>query len=79
MEEPEKHPVYHHTVQNGIVQTGSESLKIVLDAGEYYTSPCLRFYLLRYIRETGLRFDEGIIHEDVRFSFLAYLFAERVE
>ena len=26
MEEPEKHPVYHHTVQNGVVQTGSESL-----------------------------------------------------
>ena len=79
MEEPEKHPVYRHTVQNGIVKSGPESLKSALDAKEYYTSPCLRFYLLRYMRETGLRFDEERIHEDVTFSFLAYLLAERVE
>lgn len=79
MEEPENHPLYQHTVQNGVVKSGPESLKIALDAGEYCTQPCLRFYLMRYIRKTGLRFDEGIIHEDERFSFLAYLFAERVE
>ena len=79
MEEPESHSSYRHTVQNGAVKSGPESLKTVLDADEYYESPCLRFYLLEYLRKTGLHFDEGIIHEDVRFSFLAYLLSDRVE
>lgn len=78
MEEPEHHPAYRHTVQNGIVKSGPESLKSALDAREYYTLPCLRLYLLRHIRENGLRFDEGGIYEDVTFSFLAYLLAGRV-
>ena len=79
MKEPKRYSSYQNTVQNGVVKSGPESLKIALDAGEYHTSPVLRFYLRDYLRSTGLRFDEGIIHEDERFSFLAYLFAERVE
>lgn len=78
MEEPENHPVYRHTVQDGVVKSGPESLKTALDAKEYYTQPCQRFYLLRHIRENELRFDEGCIHEDVTFSLLAYLLAGRV-
>ena len=79
IEEPERHLAYQHTIQNGVVKSGPESLKAALDAGEYYTQPCLRFYRLEYLRETGLHFDEGTIHEDERFSFLAYLLADRVE
>jgi len=79
MEEPEKHLTYQHTVQNGIVKPGPESLQLALEAGEYYAQACMRLYLIDYIREIGIRFDEGIIHEDEKFSFLAYLFAERVE
>ena len=79
IKEPESHLTYQQTVQNGIVKSGPASLKTALDAGEYYSAPCLRLYLHEYLRSTGLRFDEGIIHEDVSFSFLAYLMAERVE
>ena len=35
--------------------------------------------LLAYIRDIGVRFDEGIIHEDEKMSFLAYVLADRVE
>ncbi len=47
--------------------------------GEYYSQACLRFYRLDYLKENGFLFDEGIIHEDESFSFLAYINAERVE
>jgi len=70
---------YTHNSQNGIVKSGADSVKTALDTGEYYSEPWVRFYLLDYLRKSGLRFDEGIIHEDARFSFLSQLFAERVE
>ena len=79
MKEPKRHPDYQHAVQNGVVKSGPESLKTALDAGEYYVMPCMRFYLSAYLRVAGLRFDEGIIHEDIVFSFLAVLLADRVE
>ena len=76
---PEKFSDYLHSVQNGFVRSGPDSLRIAMDNHEYYASANLRFYLLSYIRQQGFRFDEGIIHEDESFSFLAYLFANRVE
>ena len=79
MEKPETYSSLQLTVQNGVVKPGPVSLKTALDAGEYYTSPVRRFYLWSYLRLTGLRFDGGNLHEDVTFSFLAYLLAERVE
>ena len=75
--EPVKHPDYSYTVQTGIVQTGVDSLRT--KNREYYSQACLRFYLLSYLREQQFRFDEGVIHEDESFSFLAYLCADRVE
>ena len=66
-------------VQNGVVKTGPESLRISLNNREYYAYVWNRFYLLSYLRSNNLCFDEGIIHEEVRFSFLSYLFSERVE
>ena len=70
---------YSLRVQNDVVKTGAESLKISLDNNEYYSEPGNKFYLLDYLRSNALLFDEGIIHEDARFSFLAYLYADRVE
>ena len=70
---------YDHQVQNGVIRTGPESMRIALEHHEYYTSPVLRFYYLPYLKKLGIRFDEGYIHEDESFSFLTYLFAERVE
>ena len=79
MKEPETHLLYQHTVQNGTVKSGPKILKTALDAGEYYDSAWLRFYLLEYLRDVGFRFDEGVIHEDNTHSFLTVLLAERVE
>ena len=65
MEEPKTHLSYQHTVQNGVIKSGSESLKMALDSLEYYDQPCLRLYLLEYIRKTGLSTREAfmkIIH-----------------
>lgn len=70
---------YRHDVQNGVVQSGPVSMKCAIDHHEYFTAPVLRFYLLSYLKEHGFRFDEGYIHEDESFSFLAYLLADRVE
>ena len=70
---------YEHFVQNGFVKNGAESMKIAIDNKEYFSSACLRLYLLAYIRDIGVRFDEGIIHEDEKMSFLAYVLADRVE
>ena len=74
-----KGPSYSHTVQNNQVKNGAESLSFSKSHGEYYAQACLRFYRLDYLRDNGFRFDEGIIHEDESFSFLAYVHADRVE
>lgn len=74
-----KGPSYSHTVQNNLVKNGAESLYFSKTRGEYYAPACLRFYRLDYLRDNGFRFDEGIIHEDESFSFLAYIHADRVE
>lgn len=78
-EESETECSYRHTIENGVVRSGPERLKITMEAKEYHSQPWLRFYLLDYLKKKGLRFDEGTIHEDARFSFLSFLFAERVE
>ena len=70
---------YHRTTQNDIIMSGSELVSKTLLGGDYYSSPCLRFSLLSFIREGGFRFDEGVIHEDESFSFLSSVRADRVE
>lgn len=70
---------YAHTVQNNVVVSGLDSLIKTKAKGEYYAQACLRLYRLDYIKSFNLRFDEGIIHEDESFSFLAYINASRVE
>ena len=72
-------PSYQHTVGNGMVTSGAESMKLARENNEYYSQACMRFYEREYIRALGFRFDEGVIHEDESFSFLAYIFAERLE
>lgn len=71
-------PDYRHTAQNRIVKSGADSLAFAFAHGEYYAQACMRMYRLDYLRQHGFLFDEGIIHEDESFSFLAYLKAERV-
>lgn len=70
---------YNHVVQNRIVKNGFDSYNYATEFEEYYTQPCMRLYDLDYIECNRLRFDEGIIHEDEKFSFLAYVLADRIE
>ena len=70
---------YTHTIHNNLVMSGLKSLIKSKAKGEYYAQACLRLYRLDYIKSFNLRFDEGIIHEDESFSFLAYINASRVE
>lgn len=81
VEKPEQAAVYWRMqkTQIGIVKTGPESLKVALDTYEFSTEVWDKFYLRDYLLSTGLRFDEGTIHSDIRVVFLSYLFAERVE
>ena len=79
MEQPAFYMDYLHSTQNYLVKQGPESLKFAREHHEYFSSACLRFYLLSYLRDNHFRFDEGIIHEDEAFSFLTYIFADRVE
>ena len=79
MEPPEFFQDYCHSIQNGVVKTGIESFKTAWENREYYSSPGLRFYLREYLVERGFRFDEKVIHEDISHSFLAYVYANRVE
>ena len=74
-----KGPTYSHSVQNDVVKNGTESFICAIGNGEYYAQACLRMYRLDYLRDNGFQFDEGIIHEDESFSFLAYIHADRVE
>ena len=74
-----KGPSYSHSVQNDVVKNGTESFLCASSNGEYYAQACLRMYRLDYLRDNGFQFDEGIIHEDESFSFLAYIHADRVE
>ena len=69
---------YTHSVQNNVIKNGRDSLSVAFDNREYYEQACLRFYLLDYIRNHDLKFEEGILHEDISFSFLAYVYAERL-
>ena len=70
---------YGHSVQNNVVKTGLDSLSCAVSHGEYYSQACLRLYRLDYLIKYDFKFDEGIIHEDESFSFLAYINAERIE
>lgn len=45
--------------------------------GDYRTSPCLLFLRREWLAAVGLRFREGILHEDCLFTFLALLQARR--
>ena len=48
------------------------------DNRDYFVSPCLQIINRKFLMESGIRFIEGIIHEDNCFSFQILLKASRV-
>jgi hypothetical protein len=59
------------------IMTGPEMLVRMQDASDYKPSIVLQMYSREFIESRGLRFEEGIIHEDTAFSFSAILKADR--
>lgn len=60
------------------VCTGPELLTLLCGKHMYRVSPCLQLTALDYLRRTGIRFFEGIVHEDNPFTFAVMLGAKRV-
>lgn len=60
------------------VWRGAEALSRMLDLGRYRASACLSFIRLALLRETGLRFHPGMLHEDELFTPQLFLSAARI-
>ena len=52
---------------------GREMLKNLLEHDEYSASVPMHFYKADYLDKNNIQFCEGIIHEDVLFSYLIYM------
>ncbi|MBE6753516.1 MAG: glycosyltransferase [Ruminococcaceae bacterium] len=59
--------------------TGCELFTAMHPAGDYRPSACLQFIRRQFLLDRGLRFYEGIIHEDNLFTFLCITQAEKAE
>lgn len=60
------------------VMEGPRMLYTLRDNRDYFVSPCLQIINRKFLMESGIRFIEGIIHEDNCFSFQILLKASRV-
>lgn len=59
------------------VSTGVTLFTAMSASNDYWTSVCLQFIKREFYRSAGLKFHEGILHEDHLFSLLCYLKALR--
>jgi len=60
------------------IYTGLDYLSEALGKGDYRPSACLQFFRSQFIFANGIRFYEGIIHEDNLFTLKCMTFANRV-
>lgn len=60
------------------VYIGNDALKRLQDKRKFSTSVCLHLIRTEYLRNIGLQFYPGILHEDHLFTFLLYLQAAKV-
>jgi glycosyltransferase involved in cell wall biosynthesis len=74
---PKFKDVYRRKTGSTQVMTGPELLTRMQDAKDYKPSCVMQIYSRDFIERLGLRFQEGVVHEDAPFSFSAILGAER--
>lgn len=60
------------------ILTGQSMFAQMRKNREFFPSVCLQFFRRSLIRDNGLRFYDGIIHEDNLFSFQCMILAQRV-
>ena len=70
-------PNYQRTGTYDQVCTGVELLTAMRPNGDYYSSACLQINRTDFLRENGIRFIPGIVHEDNPFTFRVSMAARR--
>lgn len=60
------------------VQTGEELFCELMENDDFCDAACLLFIRNSWLKETGIRFMPGMLHEDCPFSFQCYMKAKRV-
>ena len=74
---PQYENYYHRKTCYEGVRSGVELFVEMQRNDDYKPSPCLQFIRKGFLDEVGLRFQEGVVHEDCLFSFLCILQARR--
>lgn len=59
------------------VRTGAELMKMMCEANEYLVHVCAYITRTKYVKESGIRFLNGILHEDNLYTFRIMLDADR--
>ena len=67
----------HMSEATGII-SGVQYMKALRDQGIFAVSVCIALWRRDFLKEHGIIFKEGIIHEDNLFQFQAFMAAERV-
>jgi len=60
------------------VRTGAELMKMMREANEYLMQVCTYITRTKYVKESGIRFPNGILHEDNLYTFRIMIDADRV-
>lgn len=58
-------------------RSGSDLLSDLVECGEYRSSACLQLIRRGHLERSGVRFFDGVLHEDNLFTFVNLLSAER--
>lgn len=68
---------YHYKTISTEPIAGSDLLVILKRTGEYRSSPCMQFVKSELVCDNGIRFYEGVIHEDELYTLEVLLRAQR--
>ena len=73
------HPSHINTMKTPMrIYSGPEYMRVAKKNGAYSSGVWSAVWRHSFLEEKDLWFKEGILHEDMRFSFRAYMAAERV-
>ena len=59
------------------VATGAELYAFFVERGQFFTSAAMRMVRRAFVEQAGVRFKEGILHEDILFTFLTAASSQR--
>ena len=68
---------YRRSREYADVNRGADLISEMRSNGDYLCSSCFELWRVGFLREAGLQFTPGILHEDTEFTFCASLLAKR--